>query len=304
VDLAALAARAAAKLSPEEFLARVEERRREFDGLLDDETLGLLVLDELGLNEGAILRVADLEGRAEATVVVDVVRVNPAREFERERGTGRVLNVDVRDATGAARLVLWNRDCRHAEDGDLREGRRVKIVNARVKSSKWGLELHAGPWTTFEVEGAVDAAHRKLLLDTRADFDPLTNSASAPAGAEARPAAASTTPARQTTLVPPPTFTPLGALPNDRPAVDVRGRVLQVSPTRTFQRKDGSVGFVANVVLEDGTGRAQLVLWDEAVRAVRSVAIGTTVTVRDAQLREKEGRLELHAGRSTKIERA
>ena len=37
--------------------------------------------------------------------------------------------------------------------GEHLPGAHVKVVNARVKSSNWGTELHAGPWTTFEVDG-------------------------------------------------------------------------------------------------------------------------------------------------------
>lgn len=295
MTLDAIADRAAAKLDRAAFLARVEERRAEFAGLLDDEALGLLVLDELGLNESAVVLLKDLKGHDEATVVVDVVRVHPPREFQKEPrpgpdgapGTpqvGRVMNVDVRDGTASAKLVLWGRDIRHAEEGDLKPGARAKVVNARVKDSRWGLELHCGPWTRFEVDGALDAAHRKLLLDTRADYDPLEGRPVAVEGEAASPYAA------------------LGALPRDRPAVDVKARLLSLSPTRTFQRRDGSVGFVTNATLEDATGRVTLVCWDDAVRAVRKVMIGCEVVVKDAQVREKDGRAELHTGRTTVLE--
>ena len=292
------AAKAAAKMDRAAFDARMAAVRAEFDGLLDDEALALLVLDELGLNQGSVLNVAELRGRDEASVVVEVARVHPRREFVRESreegGTakpGVVINVDVRDATGTARLVLWNRDARHVEDGDLRPGARVKIVNARVKDSTWGLELHATPWTKFEVEGALDPAKRKLLMDTRADFDPLENRPTAPAQALLDVGEPVTG------------FAPIGRLNRDRPAVDVRARLVALGPTRTFQRKDGSIGFVANATLEDASGRAQLVCWDEAVRDVRKLAIGAEFTLRDAQVREKEGRLELHTGRSSRFER-
>lgn len=306
----AAAAKAAPKMDRAAFDARMVAVRAEFDGLLDDEALALLVLDELGLNEGAVLKVAELRGRDEATVVVEVVRIHPAREFPREPrvtkaedGTvteqarmGRVVNVDVRDATGTARLVLWGRDSRHVDDGDLRPGSRVKIVNARVKDSTWGLELHATAWTKFEIDGALDPAKRKLLMDTRTDYDPLENRATAPtqAGAQALLDVAPEAPVA--------TFAPLGRLTRDRPAVDARARLLALGPTRTFQRKDGSIGFVANATLEDATGRAQLVCWDEAVRDIRKVGIGAEFTIRDAQVRDKDGRLELHTTRSSRFE--
>lgn len=156
----------AGKMSEDEFLARVRAARAEFGDLLDEEALALLVLDELGFNEGAFATLDDLGGRGEATVRATVARIDPERTFAREgRPEGRVCNVLVRDATGEARVVLWDKDVDKTLDGTLRVGARVTLVNARVKESRWGTELHVGPWTVVEVEGAPDAAKRKLLAD-------------------------------------------------------------------------------------------------------------------------------------------
>ncbi len=166
-------AKLAGKMSEEEFLARIRAARAEFGDLLDDEALALLVLDELGFNEGAFATLDDLSGRGEATVRVTVARIDPERTFQREgRPEGRVCNVLVSDATGEARVVLWDKDVDKTLDGTLRVGARITLVNARVKESRWGVELHVGPWTVLEVEGAPDAAKRKLLADVMADPEP------------------------------------------------------------------------------------------------------------------------------------
>jgi ssDNA-binding replication factor A large subunit len=166
-------AKLAGKMSEEEFLARIRAARAEFGDLLDDEALALLVLDELGFNEGAFATLDDLAGRGEATVRAVVARLDAPRTFQREgRPEGRVCNVLVRDATGEARVVLWDRDVDKTLDGTLREGARVTLVNARVKETRFGLELHVGPWTVLEVEGAPDAAKRKLLADVQQEPEP------------------------------------------------------------------------------------------------------------------------------------
>lgn len=164
----ALVARAASKMEPGAFRARVAELRRDTDGLLDDEALALLVLDELGLNEGAIVVLAEAASRAEATVDVLVAGAPSTRGFDRKDGTrGEVTNVPIEDASGRASLVLWDRDGEKA--AGLRTGARVRIVAARVKPSRFGLELHAQPWTLLEVEGAPSAAKAKLLADVAAE---------------------------------------------------------------------------------------------------------------------------------------
>ena len=81
----------------------------------------------------------------------------------------------------------------------------------------------------------------------------------------------------------------------------VRARVLAVHPTRPFRRKDGSTGFVAEVDLEDASGRARVTLWDEAVRAAQALAAGGSAEMTDLLAKERDGRLELHSTRATRV---
>lgn len=240
-------ARARAKLSEAEFEARVSAASAEFDGLLDREALALLVLDEMGLNDGAFVTIADLGGRSEATVRATIDRIEPPREFPREgRAPGRVANCLVSDATGQARLVLWDRDVEKTEDGTLRPGARVTIVNARVKESKWGVELHATQWTAIEVEGALTAAQRKLRADVAVDA-PETRAATA----------------------------------------TVQGLLLAIGPTRPYRRTDGKTGFACDLDVDTSAGRVRVVAWDEAVRAARALKPLTQVVVENATLKAR-----------------
>lgn len=296
----------------ESFEAKARELDEAFGGLLDPEAVGLLLLDEHGRNAGAVVTLAECRGRPEATVLVTVDRVLPAREFAREGGTGRVVNVEVTDATGGARLTLWDRDAEKAEDGTLAPGARVKVVNARVKDSRFGLELHVTPWTVLEVEGALDPARRKLLTDTLPDAAPAGVAAPADAAvAAAEPAAlpegvvlppASERPAtRQAAILARADPEPLGSARAGDTLHLVRATVRGVQPTRPFRRRDGTTGFVANVEVEDASGRASVTLWDEAVRAVQKCPPGTEVELTDLVAKEHQGRLELHSTRATRV---
>lgn len=263
------------KVDVQDVLARIEKARVAFDGLLDDEALCLLVLDELGLNEGAYVTIADLKGRTEATVHVTVDRIDPVREFQREgRPSGRVCNVLVSDATGEARMTLWDRDVEKAEDGTLREGARLRLVNARVKDSKWGVELHVSPWTVLEVEGQLDPAKRKLLMDVAGDGldvalaredDVRSFQARVPAGG------------------------PLS------------GMLATVSPTRPYRKSDGSVGFVCDVEVDAGEGRVKVTLWDDLVRDVRKLPIGAPLLLEGLVSKTRGTSLEWHSSGQTKL---
>ena len=263
------------KLSEAEFLAKVEEGRAAFDGLLDDEALALLVLDEMGLNEGAYVTLSELGGRSEATVRVSVDGVEPPRTFARASGgEGRVANCLVSDATGSARMVLWDKDVERVEDGTLRRGARLTLVNARVKQGRYGVELHVGPWTVLEIEGALDPARRKLLQDVAPQPDDATTPARE---------------ARQTTLDVP-----------EGPAT-MRGVLHEVFPTRTFRKQDGSVGFVCDADVETDEGRVRLVAWEEHVKPLRAVKPGDPLVVEHVVPKVRGAATEWHTTRESRV---
>lgn len=266
--LRALYERVRDRVGEEDFLARVRRASADFEGLLDDEAIGLLVLDELGLNEGAYVTLGELKGRADATVRVTIERIEPPRTFERAgRDPGRVANVLVSDATGEARIVLWDRDVEKAEDGTLRPGARLTLVNARVKDGRHGVELHVGPWSVLEVEGALDPARRKLLADVQAE-------------PEGQKAEAQEMPTR------------------------LEGTLAWLAPTRTYRKPDGGVGFATDADIETEKGLHRLVAWDEAVKSVRGLPVGTRVRVEGLAPKTRGAATEWHTTPGTRFERA
>ncbi len=272
--LAQAYARLKDQLSEAEFLARIEEERKTFDGLLDDEALALLVLDEMGANDGAYLTIAELPGRTEATVRVTIEHVEPVRTFERAgRDPGRLVGVTVADATGKARLVLWERDVNKVSDGEIRKGDRVTVVNARVKESRFGVELHVSPWSVLEVEGALDPAKRKLLMDVADDARrrDASDEDDAPEPAE---------------------------------VASLVGTITTLSPTRPFRSPEGVVGFVADLDIETTDGLTRIVLWNEPVRAIRQFLPGARVRLTNLALTPRGAATEWHSTPETRVERA
>lgn len=275
--VAALRTRLLARMGEAELDQRIAAEREAFGGLLDDEALHLLVLDEMGLNEGAYVTIADLKGRADATVRVSVDRVDPPREFPREgRPPGRVVNCTVSDATGTARMVLWDKDVERAEDGTLRPGARLTLVNARVKETSFGVELHVGPWTVLDVEGALDPAARKLLQDVAATAEPAGASSSSAGGGAA-----------QVTLP--------GTL---------SGTLSYLSPTRTYRKGDGGVGFVCDADVDTPRGRFRLVAWDEMVKTVRSIPLGSGIVAENVVQKVRGAATEWHTTRESELRKA
>ena len=84
--------------------------------------------------------------------------------------------------------------------------------------------------------------------------------------------------------------------------LNVYGRAKVVYPLREFQRKDGSQGKMASIILLDKTGEIRLLLWDKNSRIVNTVKIGDAVLVRNGYGRKGLGDdVEIHAGSLTTI---
>lgn len=102
-------------------------------------------------------------------------------------------------------------------------------------------------------------------------------------------------------LVPVSKWTKIGDLRNGMYNVNVAGRVAQISEERSFNRKDGSPGRVASVLLEDETGTVRLSLWDEDVDLKNELETGSLLAVENGYTRESLGSVGLNAGGNSQI---
>jgi replication factor A1 len=84
--------------------------------------------------------------------------------------------------------------------------------------------------------------------------------------------------------------------------VNLKGKVLDTSEIRTFDRDDGTEGRVANLTVGDETGRVRVTLWDEQADRAEELDTDVTVEVVDGYVRERDGSLELHVGSRGAVE--
>jgi replication factor A1 len=80
--------------------------------------------------------------------------------------------------------------------------------------------------------------------------------------------------------------------------INISGRVLDIAEIRTFEKKDGSVGRVGNLLLGDSTGKIRLTLWDEKTYFLDEVGFDETLEVLHAYSRENafNQQIELNLG--------
>jgi replication factor A1 len=78
---------------------------------------------------------------------VEVVSVEEPRDFTTFRGSGKVANAKVKDATGEVRLTLWNN-----EISLVTEGAKIRLENGWTKEYKGELQIGAGKFGKIIVE--------------------------------------------------------------------------------------------------------------------------------------------------------
>lgn len=80
----------------------------------------------------------------------------------------------------------------------------------------------------------------------------------------------------------------------------VVGRVVSISDSKTFKRKNGTAGKVINLEISDDTGTCRLVLWNDDIDQIKNkeIQIGTTVKIINGYTKTGyTGGLEINLGR-------
>ncbi|MBN2110324.1 MAG: replication factor A [Methanosarcinaceae archaeon] len=83
--------------------------------------------------------------------------------------------------------------------------------------------------------------------------------------------------------------------------LNLKGRVLDISEVRTFNRKDGSTGMVANITIGDDTGKIRVTLWDEKTEIASELNTNDSVEIINAYARENNfnQQVEVQVGNRT-----
>ena len=136
-----------------QFTKEITKRYKTYGELLDKDTIAFLLADELGRNTFSLTSIAGLTADKDATVVATVQGISEVKTFRKKNGTvGKVLNLEISDASGRCRLVLWNEDIELVKSRDITIGTCIRIINGYTKTSYTGLELNLGKWGMLDVE--------------------------------------------------------------------------------------------------------------------------------------------------------
>jgi len=95
-------------------------------------------------------------------------------------------------------------------------------------------------------------------------------------------------------------------LVNGMSNISIKGRVIQVSDIREFDRKDGNKGRVCNLIITDGTGEVRVPLWDKQVNMLDEGKLheGDVIQIKNAFARDNVfGGIEVRISKLSRIEK-
>lgn len=138
----------------DKFEEEIKKRDDEYEGLLSEEAIAYLIVDELGRNIMDKAIISELKDGESVSLEVKVEDIKEPREFKRKDGsTGQVVNIVIKDETAKCRLTLWDKDVEAVKKSRIKKGSRIKIVNGYVKVSDFGVEINIGRWGLFFING-------------------------------------------------------------------------------------------------------------------------------------------------------
>ncbi len=249
------------QISPEEFIARMEEYRKKesHNPFIDEHGIAEMVVGELITEEVEVISqkpefnidtIDKLEkGSSGITVAGRVISISNPRSFKTRKGkSGEVCNVEIKDNTGELRTVFWTQNIKLLKN--ISEGDIIQIKDVDIKDGYTGLEANLRPRSTvikLEEDPSKFPAYEEEITKI-ADIIPETK-------------------------------------------VNIIARIKRIPTIRNYE-KNGKQGQVASLELQDDTGQISYTLWNKNVELIKDLGLedGDTVKILQAQARERTNR--------------
>jgi replication factor A1 len=249
----------------------IDEERAKAADLLTEEAAAHMVASNMGIDGAGKkietkLVIGDLtSGLNDVSITGRVIHVFPSRTFSRRDGReGKVARMIIGDRTGSVTMVLWDEKADHLAASKIEAGKIVRILHGYTRERRGEIEVNVGNRGQIFME-PLDAVE--------GSFPPLEEFFMTPADIHVTG------------------------------RVNIEGVVTDKYPPSTFERGDGSEGKVSRLVLEEGGGRINLVLWDDKVDEFGFLPTGTRIRVISGSAREgRGGGPEVHISWYTEIE--
>jgi len=135
-------------LTREEFDQKIQEEIKGVEGLIDEDTAALLVVDKLGRYKQPLKKIRDLIPSKEASLFAYIIQKIDDEEFYRNTS----VKYQISDDTGSCILSLWGPETEKIQNNNwIKEKNQIKIINGYVKEGFYGIEINIGKYGLLEI---------------------------------------------------------------------------------------------------------------------------------------------------------
>ena len=218
--------------------------------------------------EENIIKIGGAQEIKDVTLIGIVTKIQDTIQFDRQDGTkGFVKSIEITDETGSIRVTLWGDDTKlKVAKGDI-----LKVMGGNIEyddyatsgyrvNTNWNTELRVNPEENEDLAESLNEIASKL--------GPIT-------------------------------IREVQDHEVDGDEVDIIGRLITLNDTHSFQRDDGTTGYVRSGDIADSTGKVRISFWDEKAEA--SYGIGKAYQIENARTRLGMYEVELNVGKTTRV---
>ncbi|MBQ6138654.1 MAG: replication protein A [Methanobrevibacter sp.] len=217
--------------------------------------------------EENIVKIADAVENKNASLIGVVTKIQDTITFKRQDGTdGFVKSIEISDASGSIRVTLWGDDTKlKVSKGDV-----LKVIGGDVEYDDYsrGHRVNTNWNTELKVNPDLDEDLVEELNEIASNLGPIA-------------------------------IRDVQEHEDDGEEVDIIGRLITIYDSHSFQRDDGSTGFVRSGDIADSTGKVRISFWDEKAEA--SYGIGKAYQIENARTRLGMYEVELNVGKTTRV---
>ena len=215
-----------------------------------------------------IIKIGDAQEIKDATLIGVVTKIQDTITFERQdKSEGYVKSLEIYDGTGSIRVTLWGDDTKlKLSKGDI-----LKIIGGNIEyddysngyrvNTNWNTELKINP------EGNDDLV--EVLKEKIESLGPIP-------------------------------ILDVQDIEEDGEEIDIIGRIITLNDTHSFQRDDGTTGYVRSGDIADSSGRARISFWDDKADP-KYIGIGKAYQIENVRTRLGMTEVELNAGKTTRV---
>ena len=240
-------------LTRKEIQDMVEEKKKELKGLISEEGALFVIARELGVDvkeenkdllKDIDLNISDItENMKNISITGRIKEIYNVNKFNKaDGGTGYVGSFLLHDKTGDIRIVLWDDNVSIFNEDNFEPNELVKIINGIARKGRFqDKEIHIGRYGKI-ILSPDDVDYNKY---PKVKFE-LVN---------------------------------INDINLNLKSLSLEGKIIQISPIKEFNRKNGEIGKVGSLTLLDSTGSIRITFWNEDTEKLKNLQINDVITI-------------------------